>query len=83
MNTTLDLHPTNFYMTYTDVALIHECVEVCLDETRSELDRLQRLPERDEIQKERLRWLQSRNRALRTVYVKLTKEMNDYGAARD
>lgn len=78
---TLALHPTNFYMTYSDVALIHECVEACLGANRVELTQLQHMPEseREGTWKERVRWLQTRNRLLKKVYDKLTKEMDTYG----
>lgn len=63
----LDLQPTNLYLTYADLALLHECVEDCMGANRVELTQLQRMPEDTVGRGERLRWLQNRNRLLRKL----------------
>jgi hypothetical protein len=63
----LALQPTNLYLTYADLALLHDCVEECMNVNRVELTQLQRMPEDTVGRGARLRWLQNRNRLLRKL----------------
>lgn len=73
----LALHPTNIYMTYSDLALIHECVESSMEANRVELTQLQRMPENTVGRAVRSRWLQTRNRLLKKLSDKLKKEIEE------
>ena len=82
-NQQLDLYPTNMYVSYSDLAVVCDCVEDCIERNRMELTHLQSTPaqERDSHDTVRIKWLQTRNRVLKHVLTKLNKEMTDYGNA--
>lgn len=82
---TLALHPTNMYVSYSDLAVVCDCMEDCIERNRMELTHLQSTPAQERLTNDtvRIKWLQTRNRVLKHVLAKLNKEMTDYGNARD